>query len=166
MSRVERAQVHVRRDFRIDLTTRHDLLEVVEIEESCELSLWGWDAYNVELAKPEAIMLVARRNAPDWQTGRSLYGFIAARVTADELHINNIGVRQTARGRGIGSALLRAALAAGRRLGAQTALLEVRAGNIEAQALYRRFGFDVAGRRRNYYHDPTEDALLMSTALV
>ena|SRR2546421_12774347 len=166
MSRVERAQVRERRGFRIDLATRHDLLEVCEIEESCELSLWGWDAYNVELTKPEAIMLVARRHTPDWQTGKSLYGFIAARVTAGELHINNIGVRATARGRGIGGALLRAALATARRLGAQTALLEVRAGNREAQALYGRFGFEVAGRRRNYYHDPTEDALLMSASLV
>jgi len=166
MSRVGRAQVNERRDYRVDLATRHDLLEVVEIEDACQLSAWGWDAYNGELVKPEAIMLVARRGAPDWQTGKSLYGFIAARVTAEELHINNIGVRATARGRGIGSALLRAALATARRLGAHTALLEVRANNLAAQALYRRFGFEVTGRRRNYYHDPTEDALLMGVSLV
>src|SRR5205814_1250954 len=105
------------------------------------------------------------RSAPDWQTGKSIHGFVAARVTAEELHINNIGVRDVARGRGIGSALLRAAVATARRLGARAALLEVRAGNVEAQALYRRFGFEVAGRRRNYYRDPTEDALLMNASL-
>jgi ribosomal-protein-alanine N-acetyltransferase len=165
MSRVERAQVHERRDYRVDLATRHDLLEIVEIEDACQLSAWGWDAYNGELAKPEAVMLVTRRNAPDWQTGKTLYGFIAARVTAEELHINNIGVRASARGRGIGSTLMRAALATGRRLGARVALLEVRASNLAAQALYRRFDFEVTGRRRNYYHDPTEDALLMGVNL-
>src|SRR2546423_7509074 len=140
MSRVERAQVGERRDYRIDLTTRHDLLEVVEIEESCQLSTWGWDAYYAELAKPEAVMLVARRSLPDWRTGKSIYGFVAARVTAEELHINNIGVRESARGRGIGSDLMRAVFATGRRLRPRTALLEVRAGNLAAHALYHSFG--------------------------
>ena len=165
MSCVERASAEARRDFRIDLTTQHDLLEVVEIEESCRLSIWGWEAYHAELSKPEAIMLVARRAVRDWQTGQSLYGFVAGRVAADELHINNIGVRETARARGVGTSLLRAALATARRLGAERALLEVRAGNLAAQALYRRCGFEVAGRRRNYYRDPVEDALVMSAPL-
>ncbi|MFL6209014.1 MAG: ribosomal protein S18-alanine N-acetyltransferase [Pyrinomonadaceae bacterium] len=165
MSCVERASVSARRDYRIDLTTQHDLLEVVEIEETCGLSLWGWEAYHAELSKPDAIMLVARRGARDWQSGRSLHGFVAARVTVGELHINNIGVREAVRGRGIGAALLRAAIASGRRLGARQAFLEVRAGNLPAQALYRHCGFDVAGRRRNYYREPAEDALIMSLTL-
>jgi ribosomal-protein-alanine N-acetyltransferase len=154
-----------RRDYRIDLTTQHDLLEVVEIEEECHLSAWGWESYNLELTRPEAVMLVARRAAPDWRTGKTLQGFVAARVTAGELHINNIGVRTAARGHGVGGALLRAAIATGRRLGAQSAMLEVRAGNLAAQALYRRCGFAVAGRRRNYYRDPPEDALIMTAVL-
>ncbi|HEX8071405.1 MAG TPA: ribosomal protein S18-alanine N-acetyltransferase [Pyrinomonadaceae bacterium] len=154
-----------RRDYRIDLTTQHDLIEVVEIEDECQLSAWGWEAYNVELTRPEAVMLVARRYAPDWRTGKSLQGFVAARVAAEELHINNIGVRAAARGRGVGGALLRAAIATGRRLGAHAAVLEVRASNLAAQALYRRCGFNVAGRRRNYYRDPPEDALIMTAAL-
>ena len=165
MSCVEQARADAQRDYRIDLATQHDLLEVVEIEEACRLSLWGWTAYQAELSKPEAIMLVARRRTPDWQTGNSLYGFIAARVTAGELHINNIGVHLSARGRGVGSALLRAAIATGRRLGAERALLEVRAGNLPAQALYRSCGFEVVGRRRNYYREPQEDALVMHALL-
>ncbi len=165
MSCVGRASIGEQRDFRIDLTTQHDLLEVVEIEEACQLSLWGWDSYRAELARPEAIMLVARRKTPDWQTGKSLYGFVAARVAADELHVNNIGVCAAARGRGIGGALLRAAVATGRRLGAQQAFLEVRASNDAAHALYRRCGFAMAGRRRNYYRDPVEDALVMRCSL-
>ena len=165
MSCVKRAGPAARRDYRIDLTTQHDLVEVVELEETCGLSLWGWEAYNFELSKSDSIMLVARRAAPDWRTGKSLYGFIAARVAADELHINNIGVRTEARARGIGSALLRAAIATGRRLGARRALLEVRAGNLAAQALYSRCGFETVGRRRNYYREPPEDALVMSVDL-
>lgn len=161
MSCVAQASIGEQRDFRIDLTTQHDLLEVVEIEEACHLSLWGWESYQAELTRPEAIMLVARRRTPDWQTGKSLYGFVAARIVADELHVNNIGVCAAARGRGIGGALLRAAIATGRRHGAQKGVLEVRAGNEAAQSLYRRCGFEVAGRRRNYYREPGEDALVM-----
>ncbi len=165
MSCVERASVGAQRNFRIDRTTQHDLLEVVELEEACQLSAWGWESYHAELARPEAIMLVARRKTPDWQTGKSLYGFVAARIAADELHVNNIGVCAAARGCGIGGALLRATIATGRRLGARQAFLEVRAGNVAAQALYQRCGFVVAGRRRNYYRDPVEDALVMSATL-
>ena len=143
----------------------HDLLEVVEIEESCGLSLWGWDGYRLELERPEAIMLVARRVAAERAWGRGLDGFIAARVTADELHINNVGVPVRSRRQGIGSALLRAAFRHGARHGARMALLEVRAGNRAAQSVYDRHGFVIAGRRRAYYREPTEDALVMTATL-
>ena len=43
----------------VELMTEHDLLEVVEIEENCGLSLWGWDGYHTELERRESIMLVA-----------------------------------------------------------------------------------------------------------
>jgi GNAT superfamily N-acetyltransferase len=95
--------------------TEHDLLEVVEIEETTGLSQWGWEAYRAELEKHEAVMLVARRNYTDALTGRSLSGYIAARINADELHVNNIGVWPESRRRGVGGALLWAALEAGAR---------------------------------------------------
>ncbi len=153
-------------NFLIEPMTAHDLLEVVEIEESCRLSLWGWDSYYAELLRPESIMLVARRACgADGLTGNYLYGFLSGRVSADELHINNVGVHENARRRGAGKALMEAVVAAGRLQGALTAILEVRAGNVAAQSLYRRFGFEVVGRRRQYYREPTEDALLMNATL-
>ena len=165
MSQVELVNEPIHSDFQIEQMTAHDLLEVVEIEEACRLSLWGWDSYHAELLRPEAIMLVARRTRADELTGHSLHGFLSGRVSAGELHINNIGVHETARRRGIGNALMAAVFAEGRRQGARTAILEVRAGNVAAQSLYRRFGFEVVGRRRHYYREPTEDALLMNAAL-
>ena len=110
-------------------------------------------------------MLVARRTHPDQLTGHALHGFLSGRVSARELHINNIGVHETARRRGIGNALMSAAFDIGKRQGALTAILEVRAGNVAAQSLYRRFGFAVVGRRRQYYREPAEDALLMNATL-
>lgn len=151
--------------FVIDPMTEHDLLEVVEIEESCELSLWGWDAYRAELDRPESVMLVARRAAVSALERGRLCGFIAARVQAGELHVNNIGVRTGERQRGVGRTLLGRALRIGARYGASAAILEVRAGNDAAQALYQSQGFVVVGRRRGYYREPREDALVMSRPL-
>ena len=152
--------------FLIGAMTEHDLLEVVEIEETTGLSLWGWDAYRAELERPEALMLVARSPRPDPSTGRIVSGFIAARMSADELHVNNIAVRPHARRAGLGSALLGAALELGAEAGAVSAVLEVRVGNLAAQGLYRRLGFVVVGQRRNYYKQPPEDALVMVAPLV
>lgn len=142
--------------------TEHDLLEVVEIEETTGLSQWGWEAYRAELEKQEAVMLVARRNVPDAQTGRSLSGYIASRINADELHVNNIGVWPESRRRGVGGALLWAALETATRRGAVEAVLEVRASNLAAQRMYERFGFRVVGDRKNYYREPVEDARVMT----
>ena len=145
--------------------SEHDLLEVVEIEETTGLSQWGWEAYRDELEKPEAVMLVAHRDQPEERTGRRLSGYIAARINADELHINNIGVWPEERRRGVGGALLGAALDAAARGGAVEAVLEVRVGNLPAQKMYERFGFAAVGQRRNYYREPVEDAKIMTRRL-
>jgi len=144
--------------------SEHDLLEVVEIEESCGLSLWGWDAYHYELAQGDRqLMLVALDHLTHSNNGsKHVAGFIASRYSADELHINNVAVRPQFRRRGIGEALINAVLRAAASRGARQALLEVRASNSAAKALYARCGFRMTGKRKNYYREPPEDALLMS----
>ncbi|HEX7997091.1 MAG TPA: ribosomal protein S18-alanine N-acetyltransferase [Pyrinomonadaceae bacterium] len=147
--------------------TEHDLLEVVEIEEACGLSRWGWDGYHTELLQEKAaLMLVARPPASELKrTGERVAGFIAARLTIDEMHINNVAVREQYRRRGIGGALLSSALERGKERGAREAFLEVRAGNLAAQALYLRQGFSAVGRRPLYYSQPIEDAIVMVVSL-
>ncbi|MBD0371319.1 MAG: ribosomal protein S18-alanine N-acetyltransferase [Pyrinomonadaceae bacterium] len=148
--------------------TEHDLLEVVEIEEASGLSRWGWEAYFGELVrKSETVMLVARplRQSTGAESFNIL-GFIAARMAADELHINNMAVREGWRQAGLGSLLLGAALEEGRSRGARRSFLEVRASNEAAQGLYSKFGFQPEGRRPCYYADPTEDALVMTATLL
>jgi ribosomal-protein-alanine N-acetyltransferase len=157
--------------------TEHDLLEVVEIEELSGISIWGWDAYHKELQSPEdVIMLVARRVGPAGPAGptgigptqppaSAIAGFIISRLIAGELHINNVAVRPEFRRQGIAAQLLTAVLSAGRSQGARLAFLEVRTGNAAAQGLYQSCGFQVAGRRKRYYNQPVEDALLMSLLL-
>ena len=70
-----------------------------------------------------------------------------------------------ARRRGLGRRLLLLALQAGRKMGMQKAILEVREGNVAALALYRASGFVQAGRRRRYYADTGEDALVLERPL-
>jgi ribosomal-protein-alanine N-acetyltransferase len=155
-------------DFFITQMTEHDLLEVVEIEEACGLSRWGWEAYHAELSQDRtSIMLVARiPNEEDLPTGQIVKGFIAARIVADELHVNNVAVRHDYRRLGIAKRLLETTLNEAERMGARIAYLEVRAGNLPAQALYAGCGFKVTGRRPGYYTQPLEDALVMSLAVL
>ncbi|MCX8061506.1 MAG: GNAT family N-acetyltransferase, partial [Anaerolineales bacterium] len=77
-----------------------------------------------------------------------------------------LAVHPDYRRRGIATKLLKTALRECARLGMRSATLEVRAGNLEAQALYRRFGFEVVGRRRAYYQDNHEDALIMTLSQI
>ena len=138
-----------------------DLRDVVEIEENTGLSRWGLEAYRIELFNnPMAIMRVARGLEPI-SIENHVLGFIASRVTLDELHINNIATHPAFRRLKIGSALLETAIRESRSYGARRCILEVRASNVSAQALYAKMAFRTIGRRRDYYTFPTEDALVM-----
>lgn len=167
MSLSHEAVPATRPEVSITRMTEHDLLEVVEMEESTGLSRWGWAAYYAELqGDNKHLMLVARlpvaharRHFP------GLAGYIVARIGADELHINNVAVRDGHRRRGIGRSLLDHIIAEGRRAGVTRAFLELRAGNSAALALYKSSGFSVTSRRVRYYSDPVEDALVMITQL-
>lgn len=83
-------------------------------------------------------------------------------LIVDEAHIATIATHPDFRRQGIGERLMLAALAAARDEGARRAFLEVRAGNLAAQALYKKYGFVVDGIRPRYYKDNNEDAILMS----
>jgi ribosomal-protein-alanine N-acetyltransferase len=148
--------------------TEHDLLEVVEIEESSGLSRWGWAAYYAELQGGNRdLMLVARVADSEHKHGlNGLAGYIVGRMGADELHINNVAVRDGYRRRGIGRALIKRILEEANGSGVPRAFLELRAGNTAALALYEECGFQVTARRNRYYSDPVEDALVMIIQVV
>lgn len=164
----ESALAAVSDDISIARMTEHDLLEVVEIEENSGLSRWGWAAYYAELqGRHRNFMFVARINNPERRRGaNTLAGYIVARMGADELHINNVAVREEYRRRGIGQELLGKIFEQGQRLKTPVAFLELRAGNRAALALYEKCGFKVTARRKNYYTEPVEDALVMTVKLV
>jgi ribosomal-protein-alanine N-acetyltransferase len=166
MSLTEQAISARNQDVSIARMTEHDLLEVVDIEESSGLSRWGWAAYYAELqGGNKHLMLVARVGGGHIPVGSRLAGYIVARLGADELHINNVAVRDRYRRCGIGRTLLDLILAEGKRSGASRAFLELRAGNAAALALYENCGFRITSRRGKYYSEPVEDALVMITEL-
>jgi [ribosomal protein S18]-alanine N-acetyltransferase len=145
--------------------TEHDLLEVVDIEERSGLSRWGWAAYYAELqGENRDLMLIARTTTPEADF-KGIAGYVVARETAGELHINNVAVREEFRRRGLGSDLLCRIVEKGKERGARTAFLEVRFGNTAARALYEKWGFKDIARRPNYYSKPLEDAVVMSLGL-
>ena len=90
-------------------------------------------------------------------------GFAGLWFMVDEAHITTIGVRSDLRRRGIGELLLIGAIGLALQRGSRVVTLEVRASNVAAQALYQKYGFQTVGRRRAYYADNNEDALIMTT---
>jgi ribosomal-protein-alanine N-acetyltransferase len=153
-------------DVIITRMSEHDLLEVVEIEEQSGLSKWGWAAYYAELQGGNRdLMLVARPVHAQIIKSDPIAGYIVARETAGELHINNFAVREQFRRRGIGAALLERVLEEARRRNANAAFLEVRSANRAAQALYEKSGFKAIARRADYYSEPREDAVVMTLVL-
>ena len=145
--------------------SEHDLLEVVEIEEQSGLSRWGWAAYYAELQGANRDLMLIARPADATLEAPPIAGYIVARETAGELHINNFAVRSGYRRRGIGAALLERVLEEARRRKANAAFLEVRSANLAAQALYEKSGFRAIARRADYYSDPREDAVVMTLNL-
>ena len=87
-------------------------------------------------------------------------GFIVARGVGTEWEIENIAVAGRARRRGLGARLLIELLKRVRQAGARDIFLEVRESNRAARSLYEKWAFVETGRRKGYYHQPDEDAVL------
>ena len=91
-----------------------------------------------------------------------LVGMLVLWMIVDEAHIATVATHPGYRRQGIASQLLVEALKSAHTEGARSDLLEVRAGNQAAQEMYRKFGFEVVGRRKRYYKDNYDDAVLMT----
>ena len=91
-----------------------------------------------------------------------IVGVSAARTVADEVEVLTLGVAPSWRRKGLARSLMTAALAEAGQAGARQVFLEVRESNQGARAFYATLGFSETGRRRAYYRDPAEDALVLS----
>ena len=138
---------------------REDLPEVLVIESLSFAEPWTEEMFVHELSSERiAESLVAR---VDEGSGKRIVGFLCAWIVSGELHINNIAVHPGYRGRGVASQLLEEMLGRAYAKDVTVGYLEVRESNEAAAALYKGYGFQPIGRRRNYYAHPREDAIVM-----
>ena len=131
-----------------------DLPRIAEIERRCATAAhWAESDYREAIQHPGRCTLIAE------QAGRVL-GFLIASSTTQEWELENIAVDPATHRRGVGHALLTALINRAREQNASEIRQEMRASNFAAQRLGHSVGFVQEGRRRNYYLDPPEDALL------
>lgn len=133
---------------------REDDLDALLSIDHASPRAWGREAFAAELGHSPPTLFVLRSSG-------DAVAFVAARIHIPEMDIVNLAVRPDRRGLGLGRLLLSSLLDVAASTGVQTVFLEVRAGNEEALKLYRRAGFRETQRRRDFYSEPVEDAILM-----
>jgi len=166
-----------------------DIPQVAQIDREAFPGEWVFRsqaAYKQDLDNPSIRYIVACRDKhatesggqvmprPSWfkrvfsyerrlNTREYIVGFSGFWMMVGEAHIIAIGVRNGYRKLGIGEGLLIATIELAQILNANIVTLEVRASNMVAQELYKKYGFRVTGRRLRYYSSDGEDAIIMST---
>ena len=127
---------------------------VAELEKICFSDPWSENSVASELKNKLALWLVAE------EEGR-VAGYIGSQTCGDESDVMNVAVHPDFRRRGIAETLVNALVEELRAIGSRCLTLEVRASNVPAISLYEKLGFGEIGRRKNYYRNPREDALIM-----
>ena len=134
--------------------TAGEVSQVAELEKLCFTLPWSEKSVAGELENPLSLWLVAME-------GENLAGYVGSQTVMDETDMMNLAVAPQFRRQGVGEALVNALVAALKDLGSRCLTLEVRDSNEAARALYAKLGFVEIGRRRGYYRDPREDALIL-----
>ncbi|MBE6924149.1 MAG: ribosomal-protein-alanine N-acetyltransferase [Ruminococcaceae bacterium] len=137
----------------VDMTAAH-VPQVAALEALCFADPWSEKSITSELENPLSLWLVALE-------GDVVTGYIGSQTVLDESDMMNVAVHPDFRRRGIAEALVMALSDRLKEKGSVKLTLEVRASNEPAKALYEKLGFVQVGRRRNYYRNPKEDALIL-----
>lgn len=153
MSKAEKLEIEVRR------ATPEDIPSIVALDhQTLGIAHWSERVYGAIFESTSPLRMAWVALEPGQAEG--LRGFLVAGVSAGHCQLENLAVAGGWRGRGIGSALVKRFLAEARALDLESITLEVRQSNQVARALYEKYGFAMSGRRRSYYRDPEEDAIL------
>ena len=128
---------------------------VAETEKQCFSVPWSERAIEQELYNESAMFFVAEKNG-------QVVGYIGMHTVLDECYIANIAVLPEHRRQGIGDMLLSFAGQRAKEKGCSFISLEVRVSNHSAIALYEKHGYEKQGERKNFYREPTENALIMT----
>ncbi|MCP4580349.1 MAG: ribosomal protein S18-alanine N-acetyltransferase [candidate division Zixibacteria bacterium] len=141
---------------KIEITkmTEDDVDDVHRIEVRVFSDPWSKQAFLSDMKNDFAIPLIARFES-------KVAGYASLYAAADEIQIGNLAVAPDFHQRGIGTKIIEYILELAVETNKRLLILEVRPSNEAACKLYEKFGFKVAGKRKYYYHKPTEDALIM-----
>src|SRR5215216_1326457 len=136
--------------------TVQDISAVLDLDRKSFSLPWPERSFRFELAEnPASRCWVAELDG-------KIVGMIVVWLIVDEAHVATLATHPDYRRQGIGKRLLAYALRHMIQDGARSTFLEVRESNLAAQEMYRKFGYEVTGRRRHYYRDNNEDAILMN----
>ena len=145
-----------RLNIEIRRATTEDLKDIMEIEEASFTTPWPRDVMVNEItANPFSEVMVATQ-------GKKVVSFTICWVIDRERHLQNIATAPAWRSRGVARTMMNYLLDEVHRGAAAVIMLEVRESNQEARALYDSLGFAETGRRKGYYSDTGEDAVIMS----
>jgi ribosomal-protein-alanine N-acetyltransferase len=135
-----------------------DLPQVMLIELATFTMPWGEATFRGLLRRRDSDLWVAEDRG-------NIAGYAVFWAVMDQGELGNVAVDEVFRGQGVGSKLIQAVLERAVERGVREIFLEVRKSNVRAQDLYKTFGFSEAGRRKNYYLEPLEDALVMKKTI-
>ncbi|NLK67928.1 MAG: ribosomal protein S18-alanine N-acetyltransferase [Clostridiaceae bacterium] len=131
-----------------------DIFSVLEVEKRSFTIPWSEEMFRIELQNPNCLYFVA-------EISNVIVGYVGLWIIVDEGHISSIAVDPSYRRLKIGRALMQNIFDIAQKKQLKGLTLEVRASNIGAIELYKSFGFKTEGRRKAYYSDNQEDALIM-----
>lgn len=138
----------------VKMNTAH-VAAVAAIEKECfGMAAWSERSVASELDNKLALWLVAL-------DGETVAGYVGSQTVCNETDMMNVAVTGAYRRRGIGEELVNALVEELKALESHSLTLEVRASNVPAIGLYEKLGFVQTGLRKNYYHNPREDALIL-----
>ena len=138
----------------IEVMNSSHVVQIAALEKICFSDPWSEKSVASELDNKLAFWLVATE-------GDTVAGYIGSQTVMDETDMMNVAVHPDFRRRGIAEALVNALVEQLKTMGSHCLTLEVRASNAPAIALYEKLGFAQIGRRKNYYRNPREDALIL-----
>lgn len=138
----------------VSMTSDH-VAQVAELERICfGTEAWSEKSVASELNNPLSFWLVA-------VDGDRVAGYVGSQTVLDESDMMNVAVHPDYRKQGIATALIVGLVEELRKRGSRCLTLEVRASNENAISLYKKLDFQEVGRRKNYYRNPREDALIL-----
>jgi ribosomal-protein-alanine N-acetyltransferase len=139
-----------------------DFEAMLEIEQVSFSVPWSRKSFEAELLGNKFSHFLAARSEDSSGGTGPLVGYICFWLVFEELRFLNLAVLPGLRRKRVASQLVARAIGFGFSQGSQRGLLEVRESNQAAQELYKKFGFTVYAKRKSYYTNPDEDAILMA----